>query len=135
MIFKKIKNIFNKFNRFCSCIIRCLNRIKKIDVHRNGTITTEKLLKLQEFWWVSWPPEDSGSREIFISSFRHPKFPEIFWCILEVNPKEQISTQIILSIFLAVLSGKKNCMKFSDLIFKISMYFWLFSTLKNANVF
>jgi hypothetical protein len=30
-------------------IITRLNRIKKIDAHRNGTITAEKYFKLQEF--------------------------------------------------------------------------------------
>jgi hypothetical protein len=52
-------------------IITCLNRIKKIDAHRNGTITAEKYIKLQEFWYIYQPPENSSSREIFISSFRH----------------------------------------------------------------
>ncbi len=47
------------------------DRIKKINRHKNGAITTEKFLKFQEFWCISWPPENSGSREIFISSFRH----------------------------------------------------------------
>jgi hypothetical protein len=48
-----------------------LDRIKKIARHRNGTVTTEKCLKFQELWCTTWPPENSGSREIFISSFRH----------------------------------------------------------------
>ncbi len=52
-------------------IISRLNRIKKIARHRNGTVTSEKYLKLQKFWCMPWPPENSGSREIFISSFRH----------------------------------------------------------------
>jgi hypothetical protein len=31
------------------CRISRLNRIKKIDAHKNVTITTEKYIKLQEF--------------------------------------------------------------------------------------
>jgi hypothetical protein len=61
-------------------IITRLNRIKKIDAHKNVTITSEKYLKLQEFWCISWPPENSDSREILIFSFRHfgSKFRESF---------------------------------------------------------
>jgi hypothetical protein len=54
-----------------SAMISRLDRIKNIDAHRNGTITTKKYFKLQEFWCISRPPENSGFREILISSFRH----------------------------------------------------------------
>ncbi len=74
-----------------------LDRIKKIDAHKNGTITTGKYIKLQEFRCISWLPENSGSREILISSSSHfgSKFRESFEkvpCTLELNPKEQIFT-------------------------------------------
>ncbi len=72
----RIRNIYSKEK--CIRKISRLNRIKKIDAHRNGTVTTEKYLKWQEFWCISRPPENSGSREIFISSFRH--FESKFGC-------------------------------------------------------
>ncbi len=70
---------WNLLFKFCVRNI-FLDKIKKIDAHKNGIITTEKYLKLQEFWCISWPPENSGSREILISSFRHfgSKFRESF---------------------------------------------------------
>jgi hypothetical protein len=77
-------------------LITRLNRIKKIARHRkrNGTDTPEKCLKFQEFWCISWPPENSSSREIFISSFRH--FKSKFGCYFTKVPwnfdVEQIST-------------------------------------------
>ncbi len=48
-----------------------ITRLNKFKKNCNGTITTEKYLKLLEFWCISRYPEISSCREISISSFRH----------------------------------------------------------------
>jgi hypothetical protein len=76
-----------------------LDRIKKINRHKNGTVTTEKYLEFQKFDVYLDPqrirvPEKSSS---LVSAILNPnfaeilrKFHEILLLTLELNPKEQI---------------------------------------------
>ncbi len=75
-------------------IITRLNRIKKIVRNRHVSIDTEKYLILQEFWCISWPPQNSSPISTILNlNFAKVSrnFHEILQFNLEVNLIEQIS--------------------------------------------